>query len=128
MTNDLSHLKYDEERLNEIKEIYNNINHLKRKYNQTFKGLIALEESLETDINDLKNFSESYEELISEKERVFKSLNKYAKKLHYIREDRKDFLENAIIKELEDLDMKRSEEHTSELQSRFDLVCRLLLE
>src|SRR5699024_12811433 len=26
------------------------------------------------------------------------------------------------------VDMKRSEEHTSELQSRFDLVCRLLLE
>src|SRR5699024_12171968 len=25
-------------------------------------------------------------------------------------------------------DRKRSEEHTSELQSRFDLVCRLLLE
>src|SRR5699024_12233319 len=25
-------------------------------------------------------------------------------------------------------DYKRSEEHTSELQSRFDLVCRLLLE
>src|SRR5437868_11279031 len=26
------------------------------------------------------------------------------------------------------IDCKRSEEHTSELQSRFDLVCRLLLE
>src|SRR5437868_12313586 len=26
------------------------------------------------------------------------------------------------------LDLRRSEEHTSELQSRFDLVCRLLLE
>src|SRR5699024_12551972 len=26
------------------------------------------------------------------------------------------------------IDLKRSEEHTSELQSRFDLVCRLLLE
>src|SRR5699024_12433034 len=26
------------------------------------------------------------------------------------------------------LDLSRSEEHTSELQSRFDLVCRLLLE
>src|SRR5437868_7947965 len=26
------------------------------------------------------------------------------------------------------LERKRSEEHTSELQSRFDLVCRLLLE
>src|SRR5699024_11900737 len=29
---------------------------------------------------------------------------------------------------LADLDEFRSEEHTSELQSRFDLVCRLLLE
>src|SRR5207249_10108705 len=28
----------------------------------------------------------------------------------------------------DDLDRTRSEEHTSELQSRFDLVCRLLLE
>src|SRR5699024_12856779 len=30
-------------------------------------------------------------------------------------------------KELEEIEL-RSEEHTSELQSRFDLVCRLLLE
>src|SRR5699024_12250452 len=29
---------------------------------------------------------------------------------------------------LNDFNSKRSEEHTSELQSRFDLVCRLLLE
>src|SRR5699024_12279168 len=29
---------------------------------------------------------------------------------------------------LQDVRSKRSEEHTSELQSRFDLVCRLLLE
>src|SRR5699024_6834707 len=29
---------------------------------------------------------------------------------------------------LRDIPMRRSEEHTSELQSRFDLVCRLLLE
>src|SRR5699024_11333047 len=28
---------------------------------------------------------------------------------------------------LDQLDLDRSEEHTSELQSRFDLVCRLLL-
>src|SRR5699024_11436886 len=30
--------------------------------------------------------------------------------------------------EEEEVDLIRSEEHTSELQSRFDLVCRLLLE
>src|SRR5207249_12008411 len=37
-------------------------------------------------------------------------------------EDRGDLLGLAM------LDRNRSEEHTSELQSRFDLVCRLLLE
>src|SRR5437868_8635977 len=31
-------------------------------------------------------------------------------------------------KTFNDLEAARSEEHTSELQSRFDLVCRLLLE
>src|SRR5437868_9139953 len=33
-----------------------------------------------------------------------------------------------VVHALEDGDRARSEEHTSELQSRFDLVCRLLLE
>src|SRR5207249_8660367 len=35
---------------------------------------------------------------------------------------------NIIFGAVLDDSMKRSEEHTSELQSRFDLVCRLLLE
>src|SRR5699024_12513650 len=34
-----------------------------------------------------------------------------------------DYIENY-----DETDIDRSEEHTSELQSRFDLVCRLLLE
>src|SRR5699024_11909693 len=33
-----------------------------------------------------------------------------------------------LAKALEMFNSRRSEEHTSELQSRFDLVCRLLLE
>src|SRR5699024_5414474 len=44
----------------------------------------------------------------------------------------KDKLENKLIvdlmiDELKAISLPRSEEHTSELQSRFDLVCRLLL-
>src|SRR5699024_12155499 len=34
----------------------------------------------------------------------------------------------ATLDKLNDASILRSEEHTSELQSRFDLVCRLLLE
>src|SRR5699024_11660138 len=43
----------------------------------------------------------------------------------------RDELLHALIDiqfERNDIDFQRSEEHTSELQSRFDLVCRLLLE
>src|SRR5699024_3278605 len=39
-----------------------------------------------------------------------------------------EFQNHYILKDLESEEMNRSEEHTSELQSRFDLVCRLLLE
>src|SRR5699024_12758554 len=37
------------------------------------------------------------------------------------------FTQQAVLDEL-GVRVQRSEEHTSELQSRFDLVCRLLLE
>ena len=36
--------------------------------------------------------------------------------------------DSSFIDLVEDDDFKRSEEHTSELQSRLHLVCRLLLE
>src|SRR5690349_17293963 len=39
-----------------------------------------------------------------------------------------DALRTSISRQLEGLDFERSEEHTSELQSRRELVCRLLLE
>src|SRR5437868_8845753 len=38
------------------------------------------------------------------------------------------FSETSDKKPMRLEDLQRSEEHTSELQSRFDLVCRLLLE
>src|SRR5699024_11655820 len=37
-------------------------------------------------------------------------------------------VEHQVEEQLAELKNTRSEEHTSELQSRFDLVCRLLLE
>src|SRR5699024_11837454 len=43
-------------------------------------------------------------------------------------ETQKGFVHYYYTDELEEYQKTRSEEHTSELQSRFDLVCRLLLE
>src|SRR5699024_12190902 len=44
----------------------------------------------------------------------------------FVAEKNTEILREAHLKEIEE--HFRSEEHTSELQSRFDLVCRLLLE
>src|SRR5699024_12465777 len=50
--------------------------------------------------------------------------------MRYIREALKIFLpkNDGVIINVSSVNGTRSEEHTSELQSRFDLVCRLLLE
>src|SRR5204862_8297546 len=49
--------------------------------------------------------------------------------LHSLRQDGTEFPIEASISQTSDgAGHKRSEEHTSELQSRRDLVCRLLLE
>src|SRR5690625_6901670 len=41
---------------------------------------------------------------------------------------RPDRIDHRKVEHVDDFSMKRSEEHTSELQSRGHLVCRLLLE
>src|SRR5690349_22849604 len=41
---------------------------------------------------------------------------------------RRSILDHVAVREGREADGERSEEHTSELQSRRDLVCRLLLE
>src|SRR5699024_12024250 len=51
----------------------------------------------------------------------------YDRGLDQLDEDTRHALD-AVIAKLKDEAHPRSEEHTSELQSRFDLVCRLLLE
>src|SRR5699024_11681724 len=52
-------------------------------------------------------------------------------KITLIRDD-EELEKEVSLEEFDEIDdrigMGRSEEHTSELQSRFDLVCRLLLE
>src|SRR5699024_12853395 len=50
------------------------------------------------------------------------------KSLYPVGIDHKDLTGEAETGEVLEVDADRSEEHTSELQSRFDLVCRLLLE
>src|SRR3989442_9795713 len=55
--------------------------------------------------------------------------NESPRKAHHCRMEASDQAEErALVSGAERLDQRRSEEHTSELQSRPHLVCRLLLE
>src|SRR5699024_4776056 len=72
------------------------------------------------DIEALVNFSASYEELQEKKEHAFKEMESYAKELHQLRIDRKDFLETSIEKELQDLDMLHSEIEISVKEGQFN--------
>src|SRR5699024_12243674 len=68
---------------------------------------------------DFKSFEPSVVAYMTQDSKVIDFLNQ------------KDGLYDALLSELDLPDEQRifrSEEHTSELQSRFDLVCRLLLE
>lgn len=109
VSSDRTNVEYDESRLNDIQSRLNTINHLKRKYNRTFEGLIELQNELMESINELDNINESFDLLKQEKDTAFQNMEKYAKELHQIRINQKHFLENRIRKELQDLDMKNAE-------------------
>src|SRR5699024_11522774 len=58
-----------------------------------------------------------------------KTLNEYLQRLENIKVGRPAIgITRKVSLTLSEDNWERSEEHTSELQSRFDLVCRLLLE
>src|SRR5699024_3992721 len=79
--------------------------------------------SLFSDDNESKSYAEVLEDAevcrIDQKD-IYDLMNKYPNISIKVIE--------SFAERLNDSESLRSEEHTSELQSRFDLVCRLLLE
>src|SRR5699024_12311512 len=86
-----------------------------------------------SDLKDLELYEyESIEEFFEKSSGKYYMISKFGKK-HFTDMDYSStevdhyFVFGRETKGLPDW-LKRSEEHTSELQSRFDIVCRLLLE
>ena len=105
VSNDLSSIDYDAERLNLIQGRLNQINQLKRKYTKNYEDLLAFKDELASDINDLENISQSFERLEKEQKRLYKKMETSAEALHQYRQDRKHFLESKLRSELNDLEM-----------------------
>src|SRR5699024_11756472 len=91
-----------------------------RGYNEA-----EVDEFLDMIIKDYEAFTQEIKRLKQENNRYKKNMEqpstRASQNSHQVNYD--------VLKRLSNLEKEvRSEEHTSELQSRFDLVCRLLLE
>src|SRR5699024_11283905 len=103
----------------------------------TYDGMAlaqAIVEYIHEEVRATTLFSTHYHELTELEETLAHVKNIYVRAeefedkivfLHKVEEGRANESYGIHVAKLADL---RSEEHTSELQSRFDLVCRLLLE
>src|SRR5699024_11952317 len=76
-------------------------------------------------VEDEESFYEKANQ-IDAKESLNTTINNLTVKLQVVFPQ--EMLDYLLERRPQSVDVDRSEEHTSELQSRFDLVCRLLLE
>lgn len=122
VSNDLSSIDYDAERLNSIQARLNQFNQLKRKFTKTYSGLIELQQELQADISDLENISQSFTRLEEEQKELYERMEQSAMKLHKYRGERKHFLESKLRRELSELEMPNVQFEISLKESHFNTL------
>ncbi|MBF0753332.1 DNA repair protein RecN [Jeotgalicoccus nanhaiensis] len=120
VSNDLSSIDYDAERLNAIQSRLNQFNQLKRKFTKTYSGLLQFEQELQEDIDDLENISQSFTRLEEEQKELYEKMEQSAMKLHTYRNERKHFLESKLRRELSELEMPNVQFEISLKESHFN--------
>lgn len=120
VSNDLSSIDYDAERLNAIQSRLNQFNQLKRKFTKTYPGLLQFEQELQEDIDDLENISQSFTRLEEEQKELYDKMEQSAMKLHTYRNERKHFLESKLRRELSELEMPNVQFEISLKESHFN--------
>ncbi|CAM4168572.1 DNA repair protein RecN [Jeotgalicoccus halotolerans] len=120
VSNDLSSIDYDAERLNTIQSRLNQFNQLKRKFTKTYPGLLQFEQELQEDIDDLENISQSFTRLEDEQKELYEKMEQSAMKLHTYRNERKHFLESKLRRELSELEMPNVQFEISLKESHFN--------
>ncbi|WP_326909022.1 DNA repair protein RecN [Sedimentibacter sp. MB31-C6] len=99
-------LDVDDERLLTIENRISLINRLKRKYGFNLEKILEYRNSVEKELNIIKDAEKNLNELNIEKEQLFKSIKTCADKISNKRKDAAIILEKNLLKELHDLNMK----------------------
>lgn len=122
VSNDLTSIDYDAERLNAVQSRLNQFNQLKRKFTKTYSGLIEFQAELQEDIDDLENISQSFTRLEEEQKELYEKMEQSAMKLHKYRGERKHFLESKLRRELSELEMPNVQFEISLKESHFNTL------
>lgn len=99
-------LDVDEERLALIESRVSLINRIKRKYGYTLEKVMEYKRGVEEEIKLLKDAESRLDILSVKKTELVKKLNSTASKITDMRKSAGTYLEKAILKELDDLNMK----------------------
>lgn len=106
--NYMENLSIDEAHLQKLNQRYDEINRVKRKYGQSYTDYMLFYENACERLNYLENFEEALEKKNNKIENLYKEAYKKAHKLHKARHEMSKFLEQKIVKELLDLDIKNA--------------------
>ncbi|HEY2420184.1 MAG TPA: DNA repair protein RecN [Neobacillus sp.] len=108
LRNELDVLEYDPQRLNEIEERLNEINHLKRKYGKTIDEIVEYAAKIEEEIEIIQNKESHIGQLEKELASITKDLTLEARQLTGLRQKWAKKLSKLIHNELKELYMSKT--------------------
>lgn len=104
----LNHLDYDENRVNEINQYLYTFNNLKRKYGNSVQSILNKKDELIYKIELIENKQEVLQRLEKQVDSTYKEYRKIADKLSNIRKDKAIQLQKDISKECKDLYLEKT--------------------
>jgi DNA repair protein RecN (Recombination protein N) len=108
ISDSLENIDFDEDEQNRIEERYDFIHSLKRKYGNTIEEVLDYCEQRKTEITQIENLDEYINSLKQERKNLAEKMQKTASLLNEIRFNNAIMLENAINRELQDLEMQNA--------------------
>ncbi|MDF2556404.1 MAG: recN [Bacillales bacterium] len=105
---ELENFEFDAERLEEVENRLDEINHLKRKYGQSIEEILTYRNKIETEIDEIKNKESRLDQLNSQLSQENEVLHKHATELTEVRKQCAQTLEKLIHQELQDLYMEKA--------------------
>ena len=99
-------LDFNENKLETIENRMTLINRLKRKYGFTIDKIFEYRNESEKELNLLKEAEYKLNDLVKEKNSLFNTLKEISEKISKERKKAAEFLENQLLMELNDLNMK----------------------